>query len=155
MHYGEFALMDYSESVASFRVYFGAITAVSLPGFITQFGALRSALDGITLGTIKSERWVGDEVVLNNIPPSDSMAQNKLKWLVHLENLTGGNRFTFTVPTPDLSLATVNQYGEQFANLDAPEIQAFITAVENLVADPVYGHEDCVVTEMEIIGRRT
>lgn len=152
MHYGEFALMDYSESVASFRVYFGAITAVSLPGFITQFGALRNALDNITLGTICKERWVGDETILDNVPPSNPMAQRELKWLCYLENLTHGNYFEFTIPCPDLSLTVV--YNKvQVVDSTLPEVQAFFTAVENIVADPVYGDVDCHIIEMQVIGR--
>lgn len=152
MHWGEFALMDYSESVATFRFYFGAITSVSLPSFLSQFGALRSALDNITLGTIVKERWVGDETELNNIPPDDPLAQRELKWLVSLENLSGGNYFYFTIPCPDLSLTEVYNK-RQFANPTLPEIMAFMTAVEDIVADPVYGQVDCHITEMQIVGR--
>lgn len=153
MHYGEFALMDYSESIASFRVYFGAITAVSLPGFLTNFGALRTALDNITLGTLHKERWVGDETVLDSVPPNDPMAQRELKWMCHFENMTQGNYFRLTIACPDLSLATVTKYGEQYANLSDPKIQAFITAIEEIIADPVYGTVDCRMYEMEIVGR--
>lgn len=152
MHYGEFALMDYSESVATFRFYFGAITPVSLPGFITQFGALRNALDNITLGTIQKERWVGDEVILDNIPPIGTMAQRELKWRIEFENLSGGNYFVATIATPDLSLTKVVD-GIQYADFSRPEIQAFATACEAIIADPKYGDVDCVIADMQIIGR--
>lgn len=153
MHYGEFALMDYSESVASFRVYFGAITAVSLPGFLAGFGALRNALDGITEGTIQKERWVGDETILDNIPPSNPMAQRELKWRVGIEDETGQIGFGFTVATPDLSVATYVYDGRQYADFLDVRVAAFAAALEAIIVDPINGAGNCFVYEMEIVGR--
>ena len=36
----EFEILDYSESKSSFSFNFGTITALSLPGFLTQFEAI-------------------------------------------------------------------------------------------------------------------
>lgn len=153
MHWGEFALKDYSEAVATYRFYFGAITAVSLPGFLSQFGALKNALNNITLGTIVKERWIGDENVLDSFPPTDPMAQRELKWLVICENLTGGNHFRFTIPCPDLSLTKrVPFSGKQVADFTKPEVMAFAVAVEAIVVDPKYGDLDTHITEMVVIG---
>lgn len=84
-HYGGFTVQDYSEEVSQFRFNFGAITAVSLPGFLTNFGALRGALENIILGTVQKEYWVGDSTVLDNTPPSNPGAQIELKFLVVYE----------------------------------------------------------------------
>jgi len=150
-HYGEFEILDYSESKSSFSFSFGAITALSLPGFLTQFGALRTALQNIIIGEVSRERWVGDETLLSNIPPSDPNATRELKWLVDFE-VDGGNfdQGYVTIATPDTSLLGVNS---DWADYSDPDIAAFITAFEAIARsgnDPV---NPVIVTHMQIVGR--
>jgi len=149
-HYGEFELLDYSESKSSTRFYFGAITALNIAGFITQFGALRNALDGITLGTISRERWVGDSNVLSNLPPLDSLAQVELVWLIHYEDTVQGYDFDVSLATADPSKCDP---GSDRADYTDPDIAAFITAFETLVHDSVYD-SPVTVEHMTLAGRR-
>jgi hypothetical protein len=149
-HFGEFVLLDYSEKASTMRFYFGAITAVSIGGFLTQFGALRTALGGITIGTIQKERWVGDETVLDNTPPTDFNAVRELAWLVEYEGASDSRGLhTCRIATPD----TGKTYpGSDIADYTDPDIVAFITAFEALVVDPVT-NVNVVVTEMFLIGQ--
>ena len=150
-HYGEIEILDYSESKSSFSFNFGAITALSLPGFLTQFGSLRSALQNIIVGTVSRERWVGDESVLSNIPPSNSNATRELKWLVDYE--TNGGDFHpwyVTIPCPDTSLLDANS---DWADYSDPAIAAFITAFETLVRSPLDPVNTVTITHMQIVGR--
>lgn len=150
-HYGEFELLDYSESKSSFSFNFGAITALSLPGFLTQFGALRTALQNITIGTVRRERWTGDETVLSSIPPIDSNAQRELFWWVIYEGATT-NRGSHScqIATPNLSLLGV---GGHEVDYSAPAIAAFITAFEAIARDPDNDTEAVVVTDILFKGR--
>jgi hypothetical protein len=152
-HFIDFELLDFSESKAGFTVYTGAITPVSLPGFLTQLGNLRGALDAITLGTIRRERWVGDETLLSSVPPSNSGAVNKLKWLVDYEDVVHGFQFSLTIPTPDLSkLVNYNQDWIDFSDTD---VQAFVTAFEAIAVSPLDDTIGVVVDHIQLIGRRT
>ena len=86
--YGSFTLMDHNgeKSVTSF--YTGNITAVSLPGTLTQFGALRTAIDGITVGTITQEELSVFRTKLSNALPPSANAQRERKGLVVYEDRT-------------------------------------------------------------------
>lgn len=151
-HYGEFEMLDYSESKSSFSVNFGAITPVSLPGFLTDFGALRTALGNITVGTIRRERWIGDETILSNIPPVNSAAQREIKWWVdYYESVEPYREGTLTIACPDLALLSSDGWNADYAN---PAIAAFITSFEAIVVDSVSG-ASVIVDRIQLVGRAT
>lgn len=149
-HYGEFSMLDYSGESSNVSFYFGAITAVSLPGFLTQFGALRNALDNITIGTIKSEKWVGDETVLDNIPPSNSAAQVELAFLVIYEATEGGKRYRVHAPTANPSKVIP---GTDIVDMADAEVQAFVTAFEAIVVPKDDDEGFVTVLKMLLVGR--
>ena len=152
-HYGSFSILDYSEETSSFRFNFGAITAVSLPGFLTQFGALRTALGNITIGTISRERWVGDETVLSNIPPSNQWAQREIRWLVEYYAASDDSGFwVSSIACPKTSLMLHGVKPER-ADLTHPDIAAFVTAFENLVVSPDQYQEAVIVKNIYLAGR--
>lgn len=152
-HYGEIEILDYSESKSSFSFSFGAITALSLPGFLTQFGALRTALQSIIVGTVSRERWVGDETVLSNIPPSDPNATRELRWLVHYEIVAGDEQYgEAQIATPDTSLLQANKDEIDYANSD---VAAFITAFEAIARVHDNPDDPVIVTRIFLIGSRT
>lgn len=160
--YGSFTILDYDGEVTNSQFNTGNITAVSLPGTITQFGTLRTALDGIILGRISKEALKVFETKLSNTLPTDKAAQRESKWLVVYEdNLPffddpvnaipneGYKRvFTMEVGTADLSLLV--------ANTDRMEItagagQTFVTAFEALARSPYGGTVN--VIEVRHVGR--
>jgi hypothetical protein len=149
-HYAEFEILDYSESRSSFSFSVGAITAVSLPGFLTNLGALRTALGNIVKGTISRERWVGDETVLSNIPPSDPDAQRELAWRVQYIGDFDGY-YDFTIACPDTSLLRA---GTDFADKSSPAMAAFITAIEAIARTPLDDEEQIIVTDIYLVGRK-
>jgi hypothetical protein len=149
-HYGDFELIDFSEARASTRFHFGAITPVSLPGFLVQFGALRTALGDVVLGTIAREQWLGDKAILSNIPPSNPAAHRELAWLVRLEDLVGGGYYTLTIPTADPALCIP---GTDNADFTDTAIAAFITALEDIYVPPDNPAGEVVVIDMILIGR--
>lgn len=150
-HFGEFEILDYSEARASTRFYMGAITAVSLPGFLTQFGALRTALDNVILGTVSREQWVGDQSALSNIPPSNTNAQIELRWWVFFEDECNGYPAHITVPTPNADLLIP---GTDEADYSNTYIAAFITAFEAIAVHPVFPDCGVFVTNIYLRGRK-
>jgi hypothetical protein len=149
-HTGEFSIIDYSEETSSFGFNFGAITAASLPGFLTQFGNLRTALDGIIKGVIGKEQWVGDNTVLTNVPPADNTAQVELKFLISFEGNTSKKKFRREVPTPDTAFVIP---GTDKVDLTAAPVASFITAFEAIGRTPDDDTETINVLDMTLVGR--
>src|SRR5574338_969571 len=83
-----FSLLDYSREKSSFSITTGDVTAVSLPGLLTEVGELRSAIDGITLGTVSDEALRAFNTNLSNATPSSPLAQVETCWLVTYEDTT-------------------------------------------------------------------
>jgi len=129
-HYGSFTFQDFSKESSSFRFHFAAVTAASIGGFLTQFGALRTATDAITLGTLTDDKWVGDATSYNNAAPTDVNAQRERKFLVRYEGTTTFAKFTATIPTADLAGRMIA--GTDQVDLTNTEIAAWITAFETL-----------------------
>lgn len=150
-HFGEFELLDYSESRASTRVYFGPLTALNLAGFLTQFGNLRTAIDAITLGTISRERWVGDSDTLSNIPPNDPNAQRELFWLVSYEDANSGRKYTLQIPAPDTAKLIPGTDEADYADTD---IAAYITAFQAIGRSPVDPEAGVLVLGIQLRGRK-
>jgi hypothetical protein len=149
-HEGTFSILDYSEETSRTSFNFGAVTAVSIAGFLTQFGALRTALGNVILGTIMGEQWVGDRTVLSNVPPSEPSAQVELKWLVSYEGDTSKKKFRYELPTPDTSKLIP---GTDKADLADTDIAAYITAVEAIARTPDDDTETITVLDMTLVGR--
>lgn len=55
-HIGSLSFLDYSNEQSQFGFHFGPITALTIAAFLTQFGALRTAVDAITLGTLVADQ---------------------------------------------------------------------------------------------------
>ncbi len=149
-HYGTFSILDYSEEVSSFRFNFGAITAVSIPGFLTNFGSLRTALGNIITGTIQKEAWTGDSTVLSNVPPADTNAQVELKFLVSYEGDTSKKKFRHEVPTPDTSKIIA---GTDQVDMSDADIAAYVTAFETIARSPDSDTETVTILDMRLVGR--
>jgi len=147
---GGFTIKDNTDEDSSFSFNTGNITSVSIAGTLTQFGALRTATEGLIRGTIKSERLNVFDTLLSNTPPSDTDAQRETKWLVTYEdnlpffddpinaipNAGYHKIFTLEIGTADLSLLVS---GESELDLADTEAAAWITAFEALARSPYGG----------------
>lgn len=149
-HVGSFRVIDYSEETSSFNFNFGAITAISLPGFLTQFGALRTSLGAIIKGVIGGEQWVGDRTTITNVPPTDDTAQVELKFLLSYEGNTSKKKFRAEIPTPDTAFVIP---GTDKVDLTATEIADFITDFEAIARSPDSDTENVTVLDMTLVGR--
>lgn len=148
-HYGSLTYVDYSDEKSSFQFNFGAITAISLPGFLTQFGAFRNATNAITLGELVSDQWVGDQTKYNNAPPTNVNAQRERKFLVTYEDVTTFALYRLEIPTADLTGRMIPD--TDLVDLTNTQIAAWITAFEAMCKSPE--GNDVNVVRIQAVGR--
>lgn len=150
-HYSTFTLLDHSNEKSSVQVYNGSITALTIGAFLTQFAALRNAIDGITLGTIHKEKWTGDDTLLSNVLPANEFAQRELKWLVKYRNIVNNGIFTLEVPTADPTGRLLP--GSDVADLTETNMAAFVTAFETIARTPDNDIDGTDIMEVRLVGR--
>lgn len=147
-----YQFIDTKGKTGSTNVQTGAVTAVSLPGLLTQIGTLRSALAGITLGTISQESLYVFRTRLSNEWASDVSARRERTFIVHYEDVTQffddpvnsipnegfGKNFTVSIPTADLGNDHM-QPNSDLADLANEDMAAFVAAFEAVVKSPYGG----------------
>lgn len=163
---GSFTVIDYDREKSPMGFNTAAITAASLPGTLTQFGALRTAIQGIILGNIASEDLYVNRTKLTNIPPADPSAQRERKWLVKYEDTTQffdapvnaipnagyKKQFNVEIGTADFTTANLPNNGDE-ADLTEASIAAFVTAFEAIARSPYGGAVN--ITQILAVGRST
>jgi hypothetical protein len=161
--FGSFTLLDHNGEITSTSFNTGNVTALSLPGLLTQFGALRTAIDGIVLGTISKESLKVFDTPLSNDLPVDQNAQRERKWLVVYEdnlpffdaplnaipNEGYRKRFSFEIGTADIANRLVPNTDR--ADLANTQVAAFVTAFEAIARSPYGGTTN--VLEIRSVGR--
>lgn len=147
----QFTLLDYSNEKANTTIYNGAITAVSLPGFLTELGNMRSSIDAITRGTLQKESWTGDVTVLSQIPPTDEDAHRETKWLVRYRGNTSQKIFTLTIPTADPNGKLLPQSDK--ANLTIEPFLTFVTRFNAFARTPDSDLENVTILDVTYVGR--
>lgn len=148
----QFTILDRGEEKSVHTLFNGAITAISLPGFLTDFGAYRTALEAIILGVVHKERWVGDDSVLSNTPPLDNFAQRELKLLISYRGDTTDKLYTLEIATPDLTNLTFSAKDE-IELADAGIMAAWVTAFETIARSPDDDNETVTVASARVVGR--
>lgn len=103
VHKARIGYGDVSHEVSSLEVYVGQITAISIAGFLTQFGTLQTATDAIVLGTRRNQSWTGDYTTVSNGWPTDPAAHRENKLLVDYWDTVTEEQFTLTIPTIDFT----------------------------------------------------
>lgn len=144
---------DVTEETSRVEIPIGAITAVSIAGFLTQFGAFQTATDAITLGTRRKQQWIGDDTTVTNAWPSDKAAQREAKLLVQYQDAVTEQPYTLTIPTIDFDVLNFVPGGGDavlFSGAGASAaIIAWVTAFEALGKSP-----DNDANAVEVIGMR-
>lgn len=162
--HGSFTLIDYDKEVAASSFYTGDVTALSLPTLLTQFGDLRDAIGGITLGFIRQEALKVFDTRLSNEKPTDKEAQRETKWLVVYEdnqqffdppvnaipNAGYLKIFTMEIGTADLSLLNTDT---NTMNILAGAGATFKTAFEDVARSPYGG--TVTILSVQHVGRNT
>lgn len=152
-----FTFLDYSGERSTMRFTNDEITAVSLPGFLTQFGDVRDALAAITLGTIAKESAYVFDTVLSNELPADPHAQREEKLLVSYRDTTSQKLYSLEIPTIDRTALTIQQGDptEKVALDDGGVMAAFVTAFEAIASPPDAPGNNVEVLSARIVYRRT
>lgn len=149
-HYGTVSVRDYSDETSTTKLHFGAVTAISIAGLLTQWGNFKTAMGNIILGVIGREQLVMDNTVLSNDSPTDSNAQVELKFMFTYEGDTSKKKFRFEVPTPDTSKVLP---GTDIVDITDTDVAAFITAAEALGRSPDSDTETITITDVRLVGR--
>jgi len=145
--------LDHSGEVQSIRMYANELTAVSLPGFLTQFGTLQAAFDAVTLGVRSAQTW-GEETTVSNTVPSDKNAQVETEMLVRLRGATTEAPFSFRIPTVDYDAFNYIEGSDKVILSGAgasAATTALVTAIEALCKTPWDEAEAAVVVGMNVV----
>lgn len=147
----KFAIRDNSGELGRSNIHTGNVTAASLPGLLTEVGALRTAIDGLSIGVVAKESLSVFETDLSAARPADTAAQRGVKWTVGyhdntpffddpvnaIPNIGYQKAFTFTIACADLSLL---EDGQETLDLTVEPALAFVTAFENTARSPYGGN---------------
>jgi len=147
---------DYSGEVKSIQnLYSNEITAVSIAGFLTQFGALQTALNAVTLGVLSKTAW-GEQTIVSNDRAATKDAQIETEMLVSLRGVTTEAPFSFRIPTVDY---TAFNYADPPAG-DVVILSgagataattALVTAIQALLSTPWDEAEGVEVVSMRVV----
>lgn len=129
-----FTMLDYSDERSAFSLATGDVTAGTLAGLLTEVGALRTAIEGITLGVVANERLTVFDTALSATPPASELAQVESAWLVQYSDDVSSKNYTLTIGTADIVGRLLAQSDE--ADLADTQIAAFIAAFETTARSP-------------------
>lgn len=155
-HWSEWSIIDYSNEKSPFKIYNGAITAASIGGFLTAIGAMRTALAAMTLGTVGTEKWVGDSTQLSPTPPTDPDAQRERKALITYKGNTSNKIYTATIPAvrvkttggDSLLLPASDMY-----DLTLEPTATFVTNFNGFGRTPDSDTENVTILSIRTVGR--
>ena len=94
------AYRDYGGETETIRLYANEITALSIAGFLSDFGDLQTALDAVTLGVRAKQSW-GEETIVSNERAASKAAQVETQLLVRCRGAVSQAPFSFRIPTVD------------------------------------------------------
>lgn len=148
--------LDYSNESSSTGVGVGAVTAVSLPGLLTNIAAFITAIDNITVGRLKFDQLIAYKTNRSAIPPTDPQAQRERKWAVFYTDTTQffddpvnaipnegyGKIFKIEIPTAHFGLTDIFPLNSDEADLTQTQMAAFVTAFEAMARSPYGGEVD-------------
>lgn len=151
-HYGTLTFRDYSKELSRTTFNYGAVTVASLPGLLTDWGNLKTAIQGVSIGTLANELLVIDNTLLSGTKPTDPWAQRELKLKVNYIGNTTQKPFHVTIPCVDLDALTLNDSDEVLL-ADSGVMAALVTAMETIMRTPDDDTETITVTSAFIVGR--
>lgn len=124
---------DNSGEIGRTEFNIGDLTAVSLPGALTQMGALDTAIQAMILGAKVQSRW-GDADNFAATNPASKLCQRGVKWTLQGRDSTTGVPVINHVPTADLTKLPAGSTED--IDLSAGVGAALKTAYEALVKSP-------------------
>lgn len=151
-HYVSWSLRDYTLETSPVRINSGAITAVSIGGFLTAIGTGRAAIEGITEGIVAKEQWVGDSTDLSALAPTAVTAQVERKWLGRYHDTVTQKKYRFEIPTAELVTGRLLANSD-FANMADTNMAAFKSWFDGFARSPDNDTNAVVLDSMQHVGR--
>lgn len=151
-HYTVSTIRDRGKELSTFKLYNGAITALSIAGFLSDYGQLKTAITNLTLGVLARDLWVGDSTNLSDLVPTDPFAQREIGLRFHYTGDTTNKPYFVTLPCPDLSLVTFLS-GDEIDITVGAEVIAMVAAIEQIGRTPDDDAETITVQSAEVVGR--
>lgn len=137
-------------STSSFAHY--PLTVLNLGDFFTQWGALKTAIIGVSRGELAKENVKLDETVLSGLNATSEEARRELKLRVNFVGNSGSPETYVTIACPNLPALT--QVGEDEVDITAgTAMPNLVTAMETIMVYPGTDAETITVTSAQIVGR--
>lgn len=145
--------LDYSEEKSTSSINVGAVTAVSLPGLLTEIASYIASLDAITLGTITFDSLQAYRTNRGTEPPTDVNAQRERAFRVFykddtpffddpinaIPNAGYGQTFHFDIPTANFELVGLFPLNSDQVDLAQTQIAAYVADFESTARSPYGG----------------
>lgn len=158
-HYNTMSYRDKTGEVSSFTVFNDAITAASLPGYLTQLTDFRAKTEALLIGFNSRNTWVGDADDNGADLPASNYAQRENKLRVVYKDVVTNEEFEITLPTIDLNLLTFIPGAKDYVQFSGAGVNAavtqWVTAFEALASSPTDGTHNVVVIKMQFVGRNS
>jgi len=150
-------VVDHGAETSVVAFAHGPITVGTIAGFLTQWGALKTAIEGVIIGNLKSETVKLDETILNQNTPASPYAQRELKLKVNYVGDTDGPPTYVTIACPDLSQLTLVGRNEVLLDDSAGNnvMAPLVAAMEAIMVYPGTDAETVTIQSAEIVGRNT
>jgi len=150
-----FTYLDYSGETFPITLFSGEITAISLPGLLSDISDLQAAFEAVCLGTLQKTRF-GNEEILSNTRPTDKDAQVETQLLVRCKGATTEAPYSFRIGTVDYTKFNYASppAGDQVIISGAgasTETTALVSALEAVAKMPNDETEAIVVVGMEVV----
>lgn len=142
--------MSKEDRASSARFHIAALTAGNIAASLASLASLKSAIDGITLGTLATERILAQDNFLSRARPTDPTAQRENKWLYLYEDQTSHRIYRGEIPTANISL--LDGPSDHVQDLTASVFGTFKTDFEAIVLSPTGGA--VTLLDLQFVGKR-
>jgi len=144
------SFIDYSNEKSRSKFNVILLTAANYVAWSAALTALYTAIQGITIGTLNSDRRIATQIDFSPVPPADVQAQREKKWLVRYSDNVTGNIYRNEIPTADLTLLSNNS--DVISAFPAGVLGDFKTAFEAAVVSP--DGNAVTLISLEYVGKR-
>lgn len=148
----QFSYRDYSDEASNVEFTLAQGTAANFDALVAQKDAIRTALQGVTLGNIEYERFIAQVNDVDNGPAGTPSAQREMKWLLEFVDDVNGGRFTREIPTADIVTAGLLVANTDLADLSAAAWVAVKAAVDGIIRNNATGNTGTLVAA-RLVGR--
>lgn len=153
-HYGTLTLLDNNREKSSVTFPTYPTTVISLPDLLIDWGALKTAIDAVTLCTFNREKLVMDDTSLSDVLPVSPWANRELKMRIDYSGDTSGKKFSVTIAGPDMDVLT-KEANSDYIDITAGPMPALVTAMETFMRSPDDPAETITVLRAKLVGRNT